>query len=302
MEYEVFKQHIKECVQAQIRKGGKVFVNHVIKNNGKELDGLVIMEEGSNVAPTIYLNAYYAQYQEGKSVEDIVTEVINLHELNKNNLNFASDLFDDYANIKEKIVYKVINYEKNEKLLEDIPHKRILDLAVVYYCLLEQDKGISATALVHNSHLKGWNITEEQLYNDAVYNTPKLLKSCIKPMSVLLREMMENGGECEEEIEETRVPAQEGEMYVLTNQSRVNGAACILYEKVLEQFANMVASDLYILPSSVHEVIILPKHGAYNKKMLEEMVREVNEEGVSADEVLSDNVYEYCRSEKTIIL
>lgn len=302
MEYEVFKQHIRDGVEAQTKKGGKVLVNHVIKNNGRELDGLVIMEEGSNIAPTIYLNSYYEQYKDGRNISDIVKEIMNIHKSNKDNLKFASDMFNDYANVKDKVVYKVINYDKNLKLLTDVPHKKILDLAVVYYCLLEQDRGMSATALIHNSHMKSWNVTEEQLYEDAIINTPKLLKSCIKPMSAMLREMIEVEGEDEKEDGDTQLMGREGEMYVLTNANRVNGAACMLYEKVLDKFADLMEADLYILPSSIHEVIILPKESSYDKKMLQEMVREVNIEGVAADEVLSDNVYEYCREDRMIKL
>lgn len=302
MEYEVFKQHIRDSVETQTKKGGKVFVNHIIKNNGRELDGLVIMEEGCNVAPTIYLNSYYEQYQDGRKISDIVREITGIHKANKNNLKFASDMFNDYANVKDKVVYKVINYDKNLKLLADVPHKKMLDLAVVYYCLLEQDKGMSATALIHNSHMKSWDITEEQLYEDAIINTPRLLRSCIKPMSAILREMIEVEEDDEKEESDTQLMGREGEMYVLTNENRVNGAACMLYEKVLDKFADLMETDLYILPSSVHEVIILPKQSTYDKKMLQDMVREVNVEGVAADEVLSDNVYEYCRKDKMIKL
>lgn len=300
MEYEVFKQHIRDGVEAQTKKGGKVLVNHIIKNNGRELDGLVILEEGCNVAPTIYLNSYFEQYQDGRKISDIVKDIINIHKSNKNNLKFASDMFNDYNNVRDKVVYKVINYDKNLKLLLDVPHKKMLDLAIVYYCLLDQDKGMSATALIHNSHLKSWNITEQQLYEDAIINTPRLLKSCIRPMSTVLREMIEAEDDEDRGEGDTQLIGREGEMYVLTNENRVNGAACMLYEKVLDKFADLMESDLYILPSSIHEVIILPKQSAYDKKMLQDMVREVNVEGVAADEVLSDSVYEYSRRDRMI--
>lgn len=91
-------------------------------------------------------------------------------------------------------------------------------------------------------------------------------------------------------------------LYVLTNSSRVNGAACILYDNLLKKFANDVHSDLYILPSSVHEVIIVPKKNAFDKSELADMVREVNEQGVSQDEILSDNVYEYNRKNGLITM
>ena len=94
----------------------------------------------------------------------------------------------------------------------------------------------------------------------------------------------------------------DSDMYVLTNESKLNGAACILYENVLYDFAQKLGADLYILPSSVHEVILLPKLSMFEKDELVNMVKEVNTEGVAADEVLSDHVYEYNRTERLITM
>ncbi len=301
MDYELFKECVKERIDQKVKKGDKTVINHILKNNGCELDGLVIMEKDSNVAPTIYINSYYDELMHGRSIESIVDEIFAIHERNKLGFKINPQLFNDYENIKQSIVYKVINYDKNEKLLKDVPHKRILDLAVVYYCLIEQNKGINATALIHNGHLKAWKITEETLHNDAIINTPNLLKSYIRPMSKILNDMAKEMN-MNEELGEISLLDMEGDMYVLTNRSKINGAACMLYEAVLEKFADKVKSDLYILPSSVHEVIILPKHDGYDKELLASMVREVNADGVSKEEVLSDNVYEYNRKDKIITL
>lgn len=305
--YKEFLQCVKDCVTKNAEEGSKILINHIIKNNGKELDGLVILKKGCNVAPTIYLNDYYGRYKCGVSVDDIVADIMRFYE-NNNNFNFNPEIFEKYANIKGSIVYKVINYDKNRKLLEDIPHKKLLDLAVVFYCLIERSDGISATALIHNSHVKSWGITEDQLYEDAIVNTPNLLESCIKPISMLLKEIVGTGSRSDDRAfnsydeKELELMCTTNEMFVLTNKSRINGAACILYEKVLERLAETMDSDLYILPSSVHEVILLPKHSSYDKNMLKEMVCEVNAEGVAADEILSDNVYVYNRKDGTITM
>jgi len=92
------------------------------------------------------------------------------------------------------------------------------------------------------------------------------------------------------------------DMFVLTNISRINGAACMLYEDVLSNFANSIDSDLYILPSSIHEVIIVPQVNNLDKTELCQMVKEVNAEGVADDEILSDHVYVYNRTNHTITL
>lgn len=300
MEYREFLENVRKEVESRYDSNVSVTLNHVMKNNGTELDGITIMEKDKNIAPTIYINSFYDRYREGGSLKAVVSEIIRIYNQNKNSININADYFENYENVRKTIVYKLVNYQKNKKLLEDVPYKRVLDLAVVFYCLIEQRKGVSATALIHNEHLRIWNVTEDEIYNDALKNTPVLLAGSIVPMSKILSEI---AGTAPADNDE-KVCEYTGEdiLYVLTNSSRVNGAACILYDNLLKKFANDVHSDLYILPSSVHEVIIVPKKDAFDKSELADMVREVNEQGVSQDEVLSDNVYEYNRKNGLITM
>lgn len=300
MEYREFLENVRKEVESRYDSNVSVTLNHVMKNNGTELDGITIMEKDKNIAPTIYINSFYDKYREGVSLKAVVSEIIRIYNQNKNSININADYFENYENVRKTIVYKLVNYQKNKKLLEDVPYKRVLDLAVVFYCLIEQRKGVSATALIHNEHLRIWNVTEDEIYNDALKNTPVLLAGSIVPMSKILSEI---AGTAPVDNDE-KVCEYTGEdiLYVLTNSSRVNGAACILYDNLLKKFANDVHSDLYILPSSVHEVIIVPKKNAFDKSELADMVREVNEQGVSQDEILSDNVYEYNRKNGLITM
>ena len=300
MEYREFLENVRKEVESRYDSNVSVTLNHVMKNNGTELGGITIMEKDKNIAPTIYINSFYDRYREGVSLKAVVSEIIRIYNQNKNSININADYFENYENVRKTIVYKLVNYQKNKKLLEDVPYKRVLDLAVVFYCLIEQRKGVSATALIHNEHLRIWNVTEDEIYNDALKNTPVLLAGSIVPMSKILSEI---AGTAPVDNDE-KVCEYTGEdiLYVLTNSSRVNGAACILYDNLLKKFANDVHSDLYILPSSVHEVIIVPKKNAFDKSELADMVREVNEQGVSQDEILSDNVYEYNRKNGLITM
>lgn len=300
MEYREFLENVRKEVESRYDSNVSVTLNHVMKNNGTELDGITIMEKDKNIAPTIYINSFYDRYREGVSLKAVVSEIIRIYNQNKNSININADYFENYENVRKTIVYKLVNYQKNKKLLEDVPYKRVLDLAVVFYCLIEQRKGVSATALIHNEHLRIWNVTEDEIYNDALKNTPVLLAGSIVPMSKILSEIA--GTSPVDNDEKVCEYTGEDILYVLTNSSRVNGAACILYDNLLKKFANDVHSDLYILPSSVHEVIIVPKKNAFDKSELADMVREVNEQGVSQDEILSDNVYEYNRKNGLITM
>lgn len=298
MEYKEFVEYIKMNAGYIAGEGGNITINHVIKNNGCEMDGLVIMEKGKDIAPTIYLDSFYELYTNGENIKNIIRQIEVIYEQNKNNVTFDVNILKHFDTIKDKIVYKVVNYRSNEKLLEQVPHKRILDLAVVFYCLLDNEYGRSATALIYNNNLKNWNVTIDDVYKAALKNTPDLLHSKISSMAALFEKCGVNMDGEEVDLKDY-VPS---DMYVLTNESKLNGAACILYENVLYDFAQKLGADLYILPSSVHEVILLPKLSMFEKDELVNMVKEVNTEGVAADEVLSDHVYEYNRTERLITM
>jgi hypothetical protein len=298
MEYKEFMEYIKMNAGYIAGEGGNITINHVIKNNGCEMDGLVIMEKGKDIAPTIYLDSFYELYTNGENIKNIIRQIEVIYEQNKNNVTFDVNILKHFDTIKDKIVYKVVNYRSNEKLLEQVPHKRILDLAVVFYCLLDNEYGRSATALIYNNNLKNWNVTIDDVYKAALKNTPDLLHSKISSMAALFEKCGVNVDGEEVDLKDY-VPS---DMYVLTNESKLNGAACILYENVLYDFAQKLGADLYILPSSVHEVILLPKLSMFEKDELVNMVKEVNTEGVAADEVLSDHVYEYNRTERLITM
>ena len=298
MEYKEFVEYIKMNAGYIAGEGGNITINHVIKNNGCEMDGLVIMEKGKDIAPTIYLDSFYELYTNGENIKSIIRQIEVIYEQNKNNVTFDVNILKHFDTIKDKIVYKVVNYRSNVKLLEQVPHKRILDLAVVFYCLLDNEYGRSATALIYNNNLKNWNVTIDDVYKAALKNTPDLLHSKISSMAALFEKCGVNVDGEEVDLKDY-VPS---DMYVLTNESKLNGAACILYENVLYDFAQKLGADLYILPSSVHEVILLPKLSMFEKDELVNMVKEVNTEGVAADEVLSDHVYEYNRTERLITM
>lgn len=298
MEYKEFVEYIKMNAGYIAGEGGNITINHVIKNNGREMDGLVIMEKDRDIAPTIYLDSFYEMYIQGENIKKIIRQIETIYRENRDNITFDVNILKNFDTIKDKIVYKIVNYKSNEKLLEQVPHKRILDLAVVFYCLLDNCGGKSATALIYNNNLKNWNVTIDDVYKAALKNTPDLLHSRISSMSALF-------DKCGVSVDGKEVDLKDyvpSDMYVLTNETKINGAACILYDNVLYDFAQKLGKDLYILPSSIHEVILLPKLPIFEKNELVNMVREVNTEGVAADEILSDNVYEYNRNERLITM
>lgn len=295
MEFTNFTTLVQREVEKRAGKNYRVKLNDVMKNNGVVLRGITLMQDDSNISPTIYLNPYYDAYENGDTtLGTVIDEVIDTYERNKINRSIDMKFFLNYETVRSRIIFKLINTEKNRELLRDVPYIPFHDLSIVFQCLVSEERFGNASILIHNVHLQLWKVNARELYECALENTPLLQGYELADMNTVLEEMKALGGIDDEEIEDMQ---QEVPMYVLSNKSRINGASCILYKDILKDFAMVVDKDLYVLPSSIHEVILLPSDGTQESEQLKEMVREINQSQVEEEEVLSDSVYYYRRSD-----
>lgn len=296
MNYQQFIEEVERRVKEKI-KGNEtmtVYIHTAVKNNGKERKGITVSEKGIHISPTIYLEEYFQQFQEGKPIEKIVEKILQLYEEVKCSHPCEESLLQNYEELKGKFACKLIHRGKNEKLLNDIPYVPWMDLAIVVFVLLEVSPYGTATVLVRKEHLEIWGLTEAQLFDEAKKNTPILLPYQFCPMRKLLREICLYAVDEGEEEEES--------LYVLSNKLRSFGAASMLYDGILEKVGQKLGENYYILPSSIHEVIVVPESKSPVKQDLEEMVREINETQVEEEEVLSDRVYYFSRKENRLFL
>lgn len=284
MNYQEFVGSVTGFLRESLPYGTEFNLIPLEKNNGVILEGLTVRKEGERAAPAIYLDSYYQEYLAGHPLREIQETILSCCEDNSFSEHFDTDFFMDYRKVKPTVVYKLVNYEKNKKLLERIPHVPFLNLAVVFYCLLTDTPAGNATVLIHNSHMEYWKITCCELYQDAKENTPRLLPAEVKSMAQVLTELSEGLNSPEED---------ELPMYVLTNSKKALGAASILYEGILMHCAKWLNSSYYILPSSIHEVILIPEKAVPDERELSVMVREINRTQVLKTEVLSDQIYFY---------
>ena len=201
------------------------------------------------------------------------------------------DFFRQYAAVEERIYHKVVNYEKNRKLLDDVPYFRWHDLAVIFYYAMEEAAFGRASILIHNNHLDMWGQPAEAVYRTACRNMKQHMPDLVLPMCRLLEDTM--GIRMEES--ESSMP-----LYVLTNRERIFGASAMLYSDKVRKLAEELNTDLLILPSSVHEVLLLPDDKAQNYDFYRQMVSEVNRTQVDPEEVLSFNLYRYDREKAEI--
>lgn len=295
MEFTNFTTLVQREVEKRAGENYRVKLNDVMKNNGVVLRGITLMQDDSNISPTIYLNPYYDAYENGDTtLGTVIDEVIDTYERNKINRSIDMKFFLNYETVRSRIIFKLINTEKNRELLRDVPYIPFHDLSIVFQCLVSEERFGNASILIHNVHLQLWKVNARELYECALENTPLLQGYELADMNTVLEEMKALGGIDDEEIEDMQ---QEVPMYVLSNKSRINGASCILYKDILKDFAMVVDKDLYVLPSSIREVILLPSDGTQESEQLKEMVREINQSQVEKEEVLSDSVYYYRRSD-----
>ena len=287
MEFEQFLQEIKEGIEQ--KTGFTVEVREVLKNNGVRLHGLVL-QNGKSVRPTIYAEGLFEAYQDqGISMEKIISKTVEL--LQTENSGISVDV-EDYANfekIRRRVFYKLICYQKNQALLKTVPYMRFLDLAKVFVVDTSVENSGQATILIRWDHVHLWGIDLDELNRVAEENTERMFPAKTLRMSNVI-------GALDPDLEWT-----DGlnNMFIITNEKKMFGASVLNYARFFRKFADNIGwKDLIILPSSVHEIIVLPDDG--QAKAMKPMVKEINETVVSADDVLSDSVYLYRYEEDRI--
>jgi len=294
MNYQQFVATLNERINQRLNPETTSQIHSALKNNGAKRTGLTISQKGTNISPTIYLEEYYSQYQNGWTLDEITENIIQLYKEVRFKKSWEVRQVQDFKLAQSKVAYKLIHFAQNETLLKELPHIPYLDLAIVFFLLLETTEKGAATILITNDMLDYWNISLETLYQIALKNTPDILHADFKPMRVVIQELLEKPL--------SKVDLDDNCLYVLSNHHRHFGAACMLYERVLEDIGNQLNEDFYILPSSIHEVIILPASSCLNHDELSEMVVEINETQVSEEDVLSDHAYYYSRKENRILV
>lgn len=270
-----------------------VNINEVTKNNGTVLHGLTIQEEGGNIAPTIYVDQAFDSYKNGESIDVLANGILNTYEEHKPPQSISVDFFTDFDQAKERLTMKVINAEKNAEMLDGMPHFAFGDLAAIFQVQVESNEFGNAVITVKDEHMDMWGVDVSTLMEYAKANMEEKQPIRIQSMMEVLAEMM---GTTPEEMMNMEQPP----MYVMSNESKVNGAAAMVFTDKIDEFAQQHDANIFILPSSVHEILLLVDNGEMDVANLESMVREVNATQVAPEEVLSDNVYFYDKDEKML--
>lgn len=286
MDYTEFKEALKNLVQEKSDNDMKVEIVQIIKNNQTKSENLTYIDTNYNLFPSIQLKELYQEYQVygmGWCVEEAVSVLKNVKRIHED------QLMGSWESAKERIVVELVKEAWNRELLEKLPYRAFLDLAVIYRLKMWECKSGDAVQTVTNKMMEHWKIAEEELYEAALANLQKEEFEIIGGYQAV-QDMIEELIDVKEESEFHEW------MYIFTNRSRIKGAAAMLRTDLLDRFAKAQESDLIILPSSVHEVILLPAMDDEDAAELRRIVQDINEKEVQEEERLSDEVYYFRRS------
>lgn len=326
MDITSFAEAVRTEIVKKLGTEYQVTVERKNKNNKVIYTGLHISKKGMKAEPLVYLDDYFEQYQKGNITLSETVEYVARASRGKSP---AVDMtnFLEYEKIKDSIVYRLINTEMNREFLEDLPHLEFLDLSVVFRCLVTEEGRSQAFIWIHNVHMKLWDVTIEELYQTAAENTQRLEKPEIMEIEEVLNHVMKEEGsglydhdrfmekqsdrnDYDSYTEEKRDRNDYAEctekcsaalpVYVLSNRERLEGAACMLYPDLFRKLSDVMDSSYYIIPSSIHELLLIPSADFTNREEIKAVIREVNDNQVRPEERLSYSLYGYDKKNSRI--
>lgn len=280
MNYETFVQKMINCTKDQLSPDEQLEKHNVLKNNGVTFTGLSIRRNQEAIAPIIYLDEYYERYREGETVEDLSKDLLVQREKAPLPPDWNYRAILDFAEIKNFVIYRLINREKNGELLKEVPHLPVFDLAIVFYVVIPSDGVDDCSILIRNAHMNLWGISISVLYETARRNTPVFYPYIFQTLKDHI-----GSPECSEFFESP--------LWILTNVTGVYGASAILYPKMPKRIYTKLGCSYFLLPSSVHEFLVVPECGGISSQNLCDIVCEVNETQIAEEEVLADGVYHF---------
>lgn len=294
VDMDCFMDEAAERVREQLGGDYEVTWDVFHKNNGVSLRGLIISDGTGAASPCIYMEDYYAAYCEKGDMELIVKDIICTYERSSSQ-DFQSDLIRNREQALDSVLFRLVNTKKNEGLLKGVPHNDLygMGLTMVFYLLQTDANCRGVSVLVTNGLMKLWDSSEMELLEHARRNTPLKMEYSIRSIQSIV------GSYPEIKVEQENCP----KIFVLTNQNALYGAGCMMYDGLLEKLADDMESGFYILPGSIHEVILF-QASVYNKAeaaVLKEMVMEINRTELLEEEILIDAVYYFDRETKELL-
>lgn len=292
MTYETFRNEVLQGLQRREIGNVSLSLTKTLKSNGEMKHGVVFKSLSSNTSPTIYLEEFYEFYQATKDFDTVIDRLSDLYRsLPVIQVN-ETELYD-FSTAKSRIIMKLVNTEKNRTFLETAPHIPFQDLSIVYHYLIGKSDRMLLSMPVNDEMLKEWGVDTLELHQQAVANYNRLLP--IK-FANLNQHLLDRGFLKSEYYAAISNNDPNKDMYFLTNEYFSCGAVLMTCKNLMDEIADFFKEDFYIIPSSIHEVILFPRSKAPSKEELDRLIQEVNQEYLDPEEYLSDHAYYYSKS------
>jgi len=305
MKFTEFCSEIAGQVQRKLGDGYSTELRTVRKNNNVTMEGILIRYQDANVVPTVYLDPFYEQYCEGRLPQHITEEILEVYRNNK--VPWKEEPSFEYAGIKDRILFRLMNLPLNREELEHMPHVEIGDFAVGFQWTVDTGDSRIGTVRVTDDQATAWGVSAADLTEMALHNAARCAPPVLRSIEDVLLDILGKDGSAggtEEERESfceslrDEASRKEFPMYVLSNPNAHMGASALLALPFLGRFREEIGEDFWILPSSIHEVILVPLSKVAERDKLEAMVREINKTQVPPQEFLSDEVYRFSEFEE----
>ena len=280
MDYEVFKNvvmaRIKEFLPS-VYSEFEVTTVHAPKINGMREAMVVSFESGSccMAGPNIYFDDLYEVFSECGDLEDVLEQVAVIIMEYTGTQNFDKNNDMKLSDYKEYIVQMLINTEMNKELLKLAPHKEFFDLSLIYRLAVPNMEGDGySTALITEDMMREMGLTVDELDKLAEENSRRNLPTQLFRMGPYLT--------------------------MMTTEPKMYGGINLMRTDEIRKISDEMKGSLYILPSSVHDLMALKAEGSHMEMGLFEMLKNGNEKCNSVEENLSYNIYYYDRESHTL--
>lgn len=292
MTYETFRREVLQGLQSRDIDNASLSLTKKLKSNGQIRYGIVFNNPATNTSPTIYLEEYYELYQLTGNFTEIVDALVHLYRSLPAVQVDEKKLFD-FSTAKSRIIMKLVNTEKNRAFLKTVPHIPFHDLSIVYSYFMGKAGNRFMDMPVNDDLIRRWGVDTLTLHQQAMANYNRLLPIKFGSLDQFLleRDLLDK-----EDYAALSDDNWHDALYYLTNEFSTGGAVLMTCKNLMDKIADFLGEDFYILPSSTHEVLLLPESKAPSKEQLDQMIQEINREALEPEDYLSDHAYYYSRS------
>lgn len=279
----------------------------VRKNNDQLMHALTIREADVNAAPSIYLDHIFEQFCEDfdrpdtDSFDEYARRIADIHVANRPSQSINLSALLEWEKVKERVVPRLVNKTSNSVLLRERPYTSVgREFAVTYHIILEKEGFGQASVPISDSIMRNYQITVPELHQQAMDNYKSQYPAQVTPMFDMLADIM---GGMDASMSELEDMFDGPRMYVITNEEKQFGSISVIDPDTMRLIGEKLDADkVYVIPSSVHECILIPDDGAGDPEMLQGMIHEVNTTQLDPVEVLSDKLMVMYPKEQKLML